>query len=358
MVLGLIFCLEAAGFVSPYPLKAQAMVRRIRVPSIVVLRESSPPTIPEESPPTIPDNPQVKEGTDKISRLIRFYNFIRPIIDHGLLRRKRPNRIGGRAGDGRKRWMKSVAFQSLMQWAFSVCDADKNGQLTRDELYSGILLVHLHLAKYIGIAACQPLNRTQVDELFDVATSKTVGKIGINEFEDIAVLSCTRITSRVMVYWVVLVGLVPFLTSRAILVMHRFLDVTLGRYHAKSLPWLKQLWIFTTWLAEHSVSVAVFTAFVPWLYTKIDSYYAERRKEALKKSTRPAWEAFREKYMTLPLSNDSGKDDNREEVSDEKQEKKGSEKVHSEKDKRKEPIKADKSKEEIGDKKRIKDLLK
>ena len=201
--------------------------------------------------------------------------------------------------------MKSSAFQSLTKWAFSVCNADGNGQISRDDLYAGILLVHLHLAKYVGIAACQPLNRTQVDELYDIAATTKTGKIGMNEFQDIVVLSCARISSRVMIYWAVLVAMVPFLTTRTIALFRR-----LGSFvvPAAASPRLQQLSVWSTWLAEHAVSVAVFTAFVQWIYGKIDLYYAKKRKEAIEKRRYSAWDAFREKYLSLPqLDNNSDK---------------------------------------------------
>ena len=46
------------------------------------------------------------------------------------------------------------AFKRLLKWSFDVCDHDKTGEVGKTELYAGVLLVHLNLAKYCGPAAC------------------------------------------------------------------------------------------------------------------------------------------------------------------------------------------------------------
>jgi len=49
---------------------------------------------------------------------------------------------------------------------FTSLDTDSSNCLSRDELYSGVLLLHIELAKYVGPAACKPPSRAVVDELF------------------------------------------------------------------------------------------------------------------------------------------------------------------------------------------------
>ena len=44
-------------------------------------------------------------------------------------------------------------FQRVIHWSFGICDKNNTGQVNKDELYAGILLVHLYLAKYAG-AGC------------------------------------------------------------------------------------------------------------------------------------------------------------------------------------------------------------
>ena len=41
---------------------------------------------------------------------------------------------------------RSKAFKSVVKWAFSVCDDDKTGEIQKNELYTGVILVHLKIA--------------------------------------------------------------------------------------------------------------------------------------------------------------------------------------------------------------------
>jgi hypothetical protein len=49
---------------------------------------------------------------------------------------------------------KSRAFRKLVDWAYGVCDANKTNHINQAELYAGLLLVHIKLAKFAGAAAC------------------------------------------------------------------------------------------------------------------------------------------------------------------------------------------------------------
>jgi len=51
-------------------------------------------------------------------------------------------------------WMRTGAFRKLCKWAFDICDSDGTGEIDKTELYAGLLLVHINLAKYAGPAAC------------------------------------------------------------------------------------------------------------------------------------------------------------------------------------------------------------
>jgi hypothetical protein len=46
------------------------------------------------------------------------------------------------------------AFQKLSDMSFDICDPDKTGAVGKSDLYAGVILVHLNLAKYAGPAAC------------------------------------------------------------------------------------------------------------------------------------------------------------------------------------------------------------
>lgn len=45
-------------------------------------------------------------------------------------------------------------FQTMVTKAFNDCDTSSSGEVDKQELYAGLLLVHLKLAKFAGAAAC------------------------------------------------------------------------------------------------------------------------------------------------------------------------------------------------------------
>lgn len=46
-------------------------------------------------------------------------------------------------------------FQKVVDWSFDVIDSDDSGDVSLEELYSGLLLVHLKFAVYVGAPACR-----------------------------------------------------------------------------------------------------------------------------------------------------------------------------------------------------------
>ena len=49
---------------------------------------------------------------------------------------------------------RSKPFRMIVKKAFHDMDAEKNGEVDKNELYMGVLMVHLKLAKFAGPAAC------------------------------------------------------------------------------------------------------------------------------------------------------------------------------------------------------------
>ena len=262
---------------SPARRSLTSYYRRLGISSALSASSSESPkytdtdTSPSES--TSGDIP----STNYISLLFEWITFIRPVAENVLPRAIKASQRHGMFSRRRGgiRLVESAALKGISEWAFSVCDSEGNGRIQREELYSGILLVHLQLAKYVGVAACRPLNRTQVDELFEMAASHDNAKtIGQREFEDIVMYSCAQIASRIGVYYSMLLVLAPFLTSR-LLRTARYFKTALGLdlYRQGQFgPWLGSLWIMGEWLIEHTVSVSVFVLAVPWAFSKIDPY--------------------------------------------------------------------------------------
>ena len=54
----------------------------------------------------------------------------------------------------RNRLTKSQWFQGKVQEVWEACDANGTGSLNKEELYTGIIFLHLKLAEKAGAAAC------------------------------------------------------------------------------------------------------------------------------------------------------------------------------------------------------------
>ena len=55
-----------------------------------------------------------------------------------------------------KSWLTSTQyFQKAVDSSFAMIDVDKSGDVTLEELYAGLLLVHLKMAIYVGAPACR-----------------------------------------------------------------------------------------------------------------------------------------------------------------------------------------------------------
>lgn len=94
-----------------------------------------------------------------------------------------------------------------------MCDRNKSGHLNKTELYAGLILVHLNLAKYAGPAACYPPTRETVDQLFDAADRDKSGGIDGEEFDRIMIILCSGITFRMATYYLILIFMAPNLIA-------------------------------------------------------------------------------------------------------------------------------------------------
>lgn len=107
-------------------------------------------------------------------------------------------------------------FQMLVERAFVVCDDTGDGVIDEAELYAGLLLVHLKLAKHAGPAACFPPTREICDNLFQAADVDHSGGLDKDQFQWIMKILCAQILSRMMVFYVMMVLGVPVLGSIAV----------------------------------------------------------------------------------------------------------------------------------------------
>ena len=173
------------------------------------------------------------------------------------------------------------AYQLLVNTAFETMDDSDSGYLDEAELYAGMLLVHLNIAKYAGPAACYPPTRTHCDALFQQADTDTSGGIDRLEFVYIVSELSKQILARMLVYWFVLLLSVPLLASTIIRILH----VPTNTYY--------------DYATREFISMTAFFLIVPTLWN-----YIERRRS----TTRPTTNSIALKRTTLNNDSDTNTD--------------------------------------------------
>jgi len=169
---------------------------------------------------------------------------------------------------------RTAAFRRLTKWAFAQCDSDETGAVNKDELYAGILLVHLQLAKYAGAAACYPPTRAVIDSLFEASDADKSGKIDEEEFTQILMVCCAQITSRIFVYYAIIIMLVPYVADSMVQGLFG-IDNYIGwksddgNHTYPAIDWLGNVLGWGT-IAERFVSLALFFLLIPTFFNWID----------------------------------------------------------------------------------------
>mmetsp|Transcript_36675 Transcript_36675/g.40983 ORF Transcript_36675/g.40983 Transcript_36675/m.40983 type:complete len:243 (+) Transcript_36675:128-856(+) len=154
---------------------------------------------------------------------------------------------------------RSKPFQALVNKAFTACDLNQSGDVSRSELYSSLLYVHITLARYAGPTACFPPSREVSDQLFDAADIDKSNGIDKIEFESILMCCCAQILSRMMVYYSVLILFVPWLARHV-------LEDVLGRFVYR-IP-SGSYWEVA---AKETISLSIFMGAIPLLWNAIDT---------------------------------------------------------------------------------------
>jgi hypothetical protein len=164
---------------------------------------------------------------------------------------------------------RTTAFKKLTKWAFSVCDSDKTGQLGKSELFAGLLLVHVNLAKYAGAAACYPPSREVVEQLFEASDDDNSGYIDEEEFTSIVVICCGQIFSRMLVYYSVFAVMAPYLAGNIVSNIDSFV---LGSELLKPGLLPKPVIDTALYIMEPAVGLVFFFLLIPLLFNVIDSF--------------------------------------------------------------------------------------
>jgi hypothetical protein len=173
-------------------------------------------------------------------------------------------------------------FKRLAKWAFDVCDADGKGRISKDELYAGILLVHIQLAKYVGVAACFPPTRQVCDQLFQASDDDRSGFIDQHEFTQILIICCAQILSRIFVYFTLMILLVPVAAHRVVKGAELVVDIVQWQAEAETFAvflWLESL-LTLHGLTEKSVGLVLSFLVIPAIFNLIDSNSRRSAEEA------------------------------------------------------------------------------
>jgi hypothetical protein len=196
------------------------------------------------------------------------------------------NAICRRAKESGSFLTRTGSFRKLTKWAFSVCDSDKTGKLGKSELYIGLLLVHINVAKYAGAAACYPPSREVVEELFEASDDDHSGDIDEEEFTSIVVICCGQIFSRILVYYSIFVLLVPCLAGSIVSSINGFVSES-ELPKPGLLP--KPIADIALQVMEPAVGLFLFFLLIPLLFNAIDNFSrtaAEKTVTAAKSSRR------------------------------------------------------------------------
>jgi EF-hand domain pair len=165
---------------------------------------------------------------------------------------------------------RSSLFRKISHWAFEQCDTDHTGHVQFEELHRGILLVHLQLAKHMGVAACYPPSRQAMENLFHGADDNRSGTIDEEEFLQIMMIACAQITSRMIVYYTIIIIFVPHIAHSMIRTLLQ-MDEYMGIKNSTAVIWMERLFTYGK-ILESTVSLIVFMILVPYLFDWIDSY--------------------------------------------------------------------------------------
>merc|ERR1711865_1154979 len=136
------------------------------------------------------------------------------------------------------------------------CGANGTGSLNKDELYTGIIFLHLKLAEKTGAAACHPPTRAVSDAIFDAADADRSGRIDHDEFVQIVGIVCKQLLKRMVVYYGLMVVVVPVIAIQLVRLVGTKIHLP-GPFAEK--------------IAEHVTTGYIFTQVVPYFWNKIDA---------------------------------------------------------------------------------------
>lgn len=119
-----------------------------------------------------------------------------------------------------KRLTKTYIFEYIVSKNFEKMDDSGDGLIDEAELYAGLLLMHVSLAKNAGAAACFPPDRATVDRMFRAADVDKNGLLNKQQFHWVMQNMCGAIIGRMMVYYAIMILTVPICASGVVYLLH------------------------------------------------------------------------------------------------------------------------------------------
>jgi len=108
---------------------------------------------------------------------------------------------------------KTSYFQKAIDSSFDTIDTDKSGDVTLEELYAGLLLIHLKLAVYAGAPACRPASKEYVTEIFHLLDTDDSGTLTKEEFGTVMKILYSQVFTRIMIQWGLTLMIVPIISQ-------------------------------------------------------------------------------------------------------------------------------------------------
>jgi len=108
---------------------------------------------------------------------------------------------------------KTDYFQRAIDSTFDMIDADRSGDVTLEELYAGLLLIHLQLAAYAGAPACRPAGKEYVTEIFLLMDTDNSGTLNKEEFTTVMKILYSQVFTRIIIQWGLTLMIVPVISQ-------------------------------------------------------------------------------------------------------------------------------------------------